>query len=54
MKYTEEFAKKNKDKGKVVKETDFSFTWETNPDKNGNTEQITYMESYFTDMDRDR
>lgn len=30
-----------------VKENDYSFTCQTNPDKNGKVKSLTVMESYF-------
>lgn len=34
-------------KGKVTAVTNYSFTFETLPDKNGKTEKTVVMESYF-------
>lgn len=36
--------------GRVVKVNSYSFVWETLPDKNGNTKQVTYMLSYFIEF----
>ena len=33
--------------GSVVKVNDYSFVWETVPDKNGKTQVIVFYESYF-------
>lgn len=46
------FWQKNRTKGKVVKVTDYSFWWETFPDKNGNTQTTVYMESYFLEVQK--
>lgn len=37
-------------KEEVVKVNSYSFVWETLPDKNGNTKQVTYMLSYFIEF----
>lgn len=34
-------------KGTITDVTDYSFTFETLPDKNGKTEKTVVMESYF-------
>jgi len=45
-----EFWKQHRGQGRVVKVNDYSFVWETPPDKNGNTNQVTYMLSYFMEF----
>lgn len=49
-KIANEFWKQNRGKGRVVNITDYSFVWETLPDKNGSTKQVTYMLSYFMEF----
>ena len=34
-------------RGRITAVTNYSFTFETLPDKNGKTEKIVVMESYF-------
>ncbi len=46
-KMANEFQRQHRGKGKVTKVNDYSFVWETLPDKNGNTKQTVYMLSYF-------
>lgn len=44
------FWKQHRGQGKVVKVNEYSFVWETLPDKNGNTKQTIYMLSYFVEL----
>lgn len=49
-KVANEFWRQHRGQGRVVKVNDYSFVWETLPDKNGNTKQVTYMLSYFMEF----
>ena len=49
-KIANEFWKQHRGQGRVVKVNSYSFVWETLPDKNGNTKQVTYMPSYFIEF----
>lgn len=49
-KIANEFWKQHRGQGRVISVNDYSFVWETLPDKNDNTKQVTYMLSYFVEF----
>lgn len=44
------FWKQHRGQGRIVKVNEYSFIWETLPDKNGNIKQTIYMLSYFVEL----
>lgn len=44
------FWKQHRGSGRVSTVTEYSFTWETLPDKNGKVTSVTYMKSYFLEL----
>ena len=46
----DKFWKQNRGKGRVTKVNDYSFVWETLPDKDGKTKTTVYMASYFLSL----
>lgn len=45
--YIKEYNKEHCNSGRIISETDYSFTFETKPDKNGKTSSYIVYESYF-------
>lgn len=49
-KIAKQFANDHLGKGTVDKVTDYSFQYTTLPDKNGKSESVVYMQSYFVEL----